>query len=78
MRGDDRDDAPRTEDEPFTLRLLDGVRRFFLDFGSVRVNERILSHASANDAGIGLLRFFQRRGCFAVVPVSDWKVEIGK
>jgi len=57
MRRNDRDNTPRAEDEAFALRLLDGVRRFFLHLSLILENQRILSHASAYDAVEQLLTF---------------------
>lgn len=56
MRCDDRDDTSRAEQEAFSLCLLEGIRRFFLDFGLIPVYKRILSHAAAGDPGEELLR----------------------
>ena len=57
MRCDDRDDASSAEQEAFSLRLLNGIRRFFLDLGLIPEYERILSHAAARDPFEELLRF---------------------
>jgi hypothetical protein len=78
MRGNDRDDTTRPEDESFSVRLPDRVRRLFLDFSRTFVYQRVLSHAAARYPVEKLLRFGQHGIGLAVMPVHDGKTEGGK
>lgn len=74
MRRDNWDDTSGPEHEAFALRLLDGVRRLFLDLSLIPVNQRILPHATARYPCKKLLRFEKRRICFPVMPIYDLKL----
>ena len=49
MRGDDRDDTTRSQDETPAVRLLNGICRLCLDLGRIPIHQRVLSHAAARD-----------------------------
>ena len=57
-----------------TLRLLDGICRFFLNFGLILQNESILSQAAAQRAVEETLRLSQCWIGLAVMPVDDLKI----
>ena len=56
MRGNDWYDTACAEDEPFSIRLLDGIRGFILHLGLIRKNECVLPHASTDNAFETVLR----------------------
>lgn len=74
MRGDYRDNAACSQNEAFSACLLESVRRFFLDFGSVLIHKRVLPDAAAHDAAEKLLGFCQGRKGFSVMPVHDLEI----
>ena len=57
-----------------TLRLLNGIGRFFLNFGLILQNESVLSQAAAQCAIEETLRLSQRWIRLAVMPVDDLKI----
>lgn len=75
MRGDDRHNASRSEDEALSIRLLDGIRRLDPNLRRIFVNQRILSHTPTHHSREMLLCLRKRRKCFAVMPVDNWELD---
>ena len=75
MRGDHRDNAAGSQNETFSVCLLDGIRRFIPDLSLIPVHERILSHAATEDARKKILRLRQGRKRFPIMPIDNLKLE---
>jgi hypothetical protein len=61
MRGDDGHNAAGGQDETLAFGLLEGILRFFQDFGLLLVHERIAPDAATDREPGHLERFGQRR-----------------
>ena len=57
MRRDNGSDATGAQDESPAACLLNGIRRFFLDFGLIPIYQRILPDTTTDDTCKTRLRF---------------------
>lgn len=71
MWGDDRDHAARTEQQPATPSLPDGIGCFLAYLGTISKNDGLLAHTTTDDTREAFQRLLQGWGRLAVVPVDD-------